>query len=285
MTEQTEEKKDTPIYSLSPVEFKRFFDQQDLNDIEYTIKCYRVSRKKGHTYKTWLKDFVDVCPTEQEIAEEYGGGNFWLVSWDNDGQKVERSMWIDEIWSKRLDENKKVEGGRPADPQPRIDPLEYMSKILNDVLKPMMLVVGNNNQPAPTGGDASIKFIERLTESMAKSLGKLQSAVIDQQLEKIEHKPAAPAEVPEDRISFIREILDVAKEFGNQLINANPVKSKIYEAAIKSDERFKEIEKDPDLFDALYTEAVNDPDIGKEKADKLFKKLGFEIGDGSGERE
>ena len=279
MSEETE-KTETPIYHLDNDEFHRYFARAAAENEEFEIKCYRVTRKGNKTYKTWLQDFIDECPSEQELAELYGGGRFWLVAWDNKNRKLEKTVWIDELWTRKLIDSRRVEPGPPQSPQEaRPDPLEQLGKVMA-ILKPFMNG-GQPAQPQPNQmADMAVRMMEGMTESMANSLGRIQTAVIDKQLEKLDGPPAAsqePAETMSDKMGFIKEIIDLAKEFGGQLLNANGIKGKVMEQAIKSDERFAKIQEDPALYDALYTEAVNDPAIGKDKADALFQKLGFAV--------
>lgn len=280
MAENTDN--DKPIYHLEDGEFHRYFQRAAAANEDFEIKCYRVTRKGSKTYKTWLQDFIDECPTEQEIAEKYGGGRYWFVAWDDKNKKLEKTMWIDELWTRKLMESQRVEPGPPQSIQDmRPDPLEYMGKVL-DILKPMLNNNGNGKLQPDAMADMAVKMMNGLTDSMASSLGRIQTAVIDKQLEKLDAPPPAAQREPEtteDKMSFIREILELAKEFGGSILNANGLKGKFMKKMITEDERYQKMQEDPALYDALYTEACNDPEIGKDKTDALFQKLGFDVGE------
>lgn len=284
----SEEVKQPPIDHLDDGEFHRYFQQKANDNEDFEIKCYRVTRKGNKTYKTWLEDFIDECPTEQDLAEKYGGGRYWLVAWDAKNRKLEKTVWIDELWTRKLMESQRVQPGPPKSiEETRPDPMEYMGKMFA-MMKPFIeMATKGNSTPQPNQmSEMAVRMMEGMTDAMMNSLGRVQTAVIDKQLAKLDAPPPEPQREPEkspaDIMAFIREIIDLAKEYGGQLLAANGVKGKIMESVIKSDERFTQIAEDPQLYDALYTEAVKDPEIGKEKADALFKKLGFSIGQTEG---
>lgn len=285
MTEDNNEKKGT-ITQPDDNEFYRFFNQKVSANEEFVIQFYRVDRKGNKTYKKWLEDFCDTLPNRQEIAEEYGGGHFWMVAWDDKGNKLEKNLWIDEIWTRRLIESKRVEPGPPKsiEDYKAPDPIEMMKNMFG-MMKPILEASAkSNNQPAQMV-DMMPKLMEGMTEAMMKSLGRVQTAVINKQLESLNapsQEPKVKEETIGEKMQYVKEIIEIAKEFGDKLLTANGAKGKMMEKFIKSDKRFSEIAEDPQLYDALYTAAVEDPDIGKSKADALFKKLGFEIGETAG---
>jgi hypothetical protein len=284
MTDESGQGENKPtIKTVNEKEFADFFDRLEGQDEGWEIKLYRRHRKGTKAYTTFLRKYVDELPEEEDIGKEFGGGQFLLVHYTGGGNRIEKCIWIDELWTKRLEESRRVNPGPPQPPADflnKSDPLEYFSRMVNDMLKPMLSVMQMQQAPQSSENQFSMvqHMFESMTESMAASLGKVQSAIIDKQLERIEAPPAERPESDKDKMGFIREILEIAKEFGGALLGANGVKRRIMEQAIKQDERFKQLQEDPDLFDALYTEAVSDPDIGREKANKLFSKLGFEVG-------
>lgn len=277
---ETETPNEKPIYHLADNEFYQFFARQVSKNESFVIKCYRVSRQKNKTYKTWLEDFFDEIPEEEDLAKNYGGGQYWLVGYDDNNRKLEKTIWIDEIWTKRLDESRRIPEGRPAAPGERNDPFEFFSKVMDSFVKPMMQLQNQNNNNSRNSvdnmGENMGKVYEKIAIGMASGLSKIQSAVIDKQLNKMDEPAQLPHEPVSEKMAFVRELIGVAKEFGDKLLNANGMKEQLYKAVIEDDERFQKAKEDPDIYDALYTEAVNDPEIGKEKADKLFRKLGFE---------
>lgn len=285
MTDETKQK-ESPIDHLDDNEFYRYFAQKANDNEDFEIKCYRVTRKGNKTYKTWLKDFIDECPTEQELADEYGGGRYWLVAWDSKNKKLEKTIWIDELWTRKLMDRQRVDPGPPKSiDEVRPDPMQYITKMI-ELLKPVLSMAGNGNNMQPNQMlDMMPKLMEGMTTSMIGSLGRMQTALINKSIKNLNEPAATPSQEPDttsDKMSMIKEILELAKEFGGSLLNANGMKGKIMQNFIKSDERFSQITEDPQLYDALYTEAVNDPEIGKSKADALFKKLGFDIGQAEG---
>lgn len=284
MNEESGQPGKPTIHTASEKEFADYFERLEGENESWEIKLYRRHRKGKKAYTTFLRKYQDELPEEEDIGAEFGGGQFLLVHYPGGGNRLEKSIWIDELWTKRLDENRRVTAGPPQPPAEffqKNDPLEYFSRMVNDMLKPMLSVMQMQQPPANNqtqNFDMVSRMFESMTESMAASLGKVQTAIIDKQLQKLDAPEPERHETEGERMSFIREVLEIAKEFGGQLLGANGIKGRLMEQVIKSDDRFKQLQDDPDLYDALYTEAVNDPEIGKDKADKLFRKLGFEVG-------
>lgn len=280
-----DENRGPTIKHVDDCEFQRYFDRLEGSEEGYEIKLYRRIRSgKSKVITTYLKKYVDELPDEDTIGNEFGGGHYMLLHYQENGNRLEKTIWIDEIFTKRLEEKNRVSGMPPNIEllQPRIEPLEYFSKIVNDMLKPMVEMFTQNQNQGPQiqtqdPSGLAVRMMERMTESMAASLAKVQERVIDRQLERFDEPRDKPEQMT-DKMAFIKEILGFAKQFGESLINANGTKEKLMKAAIAGSDEFKTIANDPDMFDALYTEAVNDPEIGRDKANKLFEKLGFEIG-------
>lgn len=275
MNELPEEQPEKDVIISPDGDFKKFFEKKfDTFEEEYTIKLYRISKAmKGRTYKTYLKKFVCHVPDEDEIGEEFGGGHFWCVSNDLPGKiAVEKSIWIDEIFTKRIESKNMVNHGYPREPSPMEppppvqDPLESMGKLLK-MIAPILQAGGKSNE-----GPGVATMMEGMADAFTKGMTKIQGALIDKQLDKMD-EPAP--ENDQEKLSTVREIVGLIREFGGPILNSSGIKQSIMKTAIKSDENFQKVKDDPDLIDAIYTMACEDPEIGQDKIDKVFEKLGF----------
>lgn len=284
MTENSgqEERAKPTIKHVDDNEFKEYFDRLEGIEEGYEIKLYRRIRSGKKVISTYLRTYVDELPNEEMIGNQYGGGQFMLLHYLEGNNRLEKTIWIDEIFTKKLEEEKRVSGYAPnRESAPRIDPLEYFGRIVNDMLKPMISIFQTQTQQQPqsiaTQADVAVKMMERMTESMASSLAKVQEKVIDRQLERFDTQPERPDSVS-DKMAMIKDVLDMAKTFGEKLLSAKGAKESLYKKMVMESDEFQAIKEDPNMFDAIYTEMTNDPQIGREQADKLFSKLGFEIG-------
>lgn len=284
---QNGEKSTKPIYSLEEKAFKEYFQKLEADDQDYEISCYRVSRKGNKTYKTWLRSYENEIPETQEIAETYGGGCFWMVAYDTENKKLERTIWIDELWTRKLEQSRRVEPGPPAAPfQGTADSLEYFKTIVQDIVKPMMQAVqGSNNNQKPNQPDEVMNImtgvLETMTVGFANNMNRIQQTMLTKQLEKIETpmpeiKRDTTAEMG-DKIRLIKEVLQWVKDWGSTFFKMSGEDENKIKNIIFKDERFKKLQDEPSLLDLLYTEACSNPEIGKDIADKLFSKLGFDL--------
>lgn len=280
-----EETEKTPaVASLAEREFERYFEDLANDDFDFDLKLYRVVRNVKKTKKTYLRKYVNELPDEEQIGEEFGGGQFWLAHNGEDGTLFEKTIHIDEIFTQRLAKRRYGEQAPPQAAQG--EPLQYVSKIINDMLVPMLGIMKGNQAPAPQQSNQpdmmanmAVKMIEGMTESLANGLTRIQSSIIDKQLNQIEGGEKPMPAVEESKNPIVREILDLVKEYGPKLLKAKGIKAKVYQELIQEDERVQKVKEEPGLSDIIYTAAVNDPEIGPDKARKLFEKAGFDFED------
>lgn len=289
----TENSRDRKIVSMSEREFFDFFAGLDNEEIDYKIKCYRVSKEGNKQYKKYLRSYIGQVPDEDEIGDEYGGGHFWLCSLAPDGRTLERHLWVDDIWTNKLNEKNRSRM-HAAVPLGQVgpDPIEYFKTVMVDIVKPIIDLQNKTGVKSDSNNsvDAFGKIMDGITEGMVKNLNRIQASVVTRALENMNNsQPAAGAmdadassgENTSDRLKQVQEIvqgaLEFAKQFGKNFLNAEGPKKTLFEKIIQNDEGFKKAQADPAIASAIYQAACDDPDIGRKSADALFTKLGFEI--------
>jgi hypothetical protein len=267
-------KRDRELAEHNP-DYYRLFKSQfgSEGDRDYEIKLYRREyTTRGKQPKKFLKRYINYVPLEEEIGEEYGGGTFWLVGWDEDGNEDGTYLHIDESYTAAY--KKRMAAEQYQGPQQQADPLTYTSKIMTDIVRPMLEMAGagkNNNN------GSSMKMIEGIAESFSKGLIKMQSAMIQQKLEHIQEMNKKPAPIKPDEHAWLKDVLEFAKPFVGSFLTAKGKPAEWMKNLLVNDERFQKIQEDDLLFKALYTMGCQDQEIGPEKMDSLFKKAGFEI--------
>lgn len=262
-------------------DFYRFFRNTFADVHEYEIKLYRCEQSANKRIKkSYLCSYYNEIPRESEIGETFGGGDFWAVSND----PVDRSndisvyIYIDHLFTRRLRKREEQEFFRP---QQQADPLEHITKIIQ-AIKPILELTGHAGQNQAA---AMPIYIEKMTETFLNGLGKMQMAMIDRKLESIDDQrdaaanAAAEAAQTQTAMSWIKEVLNFAKPFLNSFLSAQGPAKNIMRNILTQDDRFKKIAEDDQLFSLLYSQGALDPEIGKEKMDKLFKDCGFDTPD------
>lgn len=259
-------------------DFKEFFEEKFINYADdVTIKLYRVSKVRGHTFKTYLRKYINVIPDEDEIGSEFGGGQYWAISNDLEGQVVDRLIFIDELFTERLNAekakqnfNQMPQAQLPAQVPHQIqyDPFKSFKTILEAVTPIVAAMSKGAARPAdPQGGT-----LDGITEAFTNSMSKIQEFLIDKQLEKLE---GGREPVTNDNNSIVSEVLQIIRQWGPHLIKANGKKAEALKSIVTDDARFQQLQDDPDVIDAIYTMGSQDPEIGQEKMDRIFEKLGF----------
>ena len=269
------EHKDKPRHEIiSPDgDFQKFFfDAFNMYEEDYTVKLYRVQRKGNKTYKTYLRKYENDVPDEDDVGNQFGGGHFWAVSNDLEGKTVCKDLWIDHTFTDNLLKKNVITPhlAPGASPPVPADPFDQFSKLAIIIKDLGALNNGNGNSQAGMG-----TMIEGIADAFTKGMGKIQNALIDKQLEKLEAPVPEPVSTEPSTKEVILDVVDTIKDFMGPILRANDAKAKKYSESIKQSDKFKQVQENPELYDAIYTEACNDPDIGQDKIDKIFHKLGF----------
>ena len=272
-------------------DYYRFFEENLINqDADFEIKLYRVVKRGTKRTKFYLRTYTNMIPTEEEIGREYGGGVYFAVSpTENDEEEKEilsKVIYIDESFDtlkaqrdqeaerERLQQERLLYG--PPQPQ-QINPFESISAIMSGVIEPVLKIAMNGKQAAATSNNTGAeKMIEGMTGLFINSMKKINDTMINSQLERIEDLKDR-AEPDDGKAQITKQILGVISQFAEGFLNANGAKEKLIRQAILEDPQFQQVQQDPDLLDTIYNEGCEDPQIGTEKMNQLFTKLGIQI--------
>lgn len=257
-------------------------------DTDFELKLYRCEVSGRKIKRTFLKRFVNEWPQEESIGTEFGAGHYDIRGvHPMEPEKLHsKEIHIDEIWNKikreRDRENFEAMNGPSMRqvPQPQ-DPIETFSKVLG-TLEPLLKVLGGTSQAQnPVAQLPSIMegFQKMFVDSM-KSMNKMQmeslSEIQEKQKQLMNTEPAA--EEPQTMTDHLKiGILETIKAAADRFLNAGGFEEKFMKKAIKESDEYQALVNDEQTLSEVYTEAIIDPEIGKEKIDKLFKKLGIEV--------
>lgn len=235
-----------------------FYDFTD--NLDYEIKLYRVVGVKRT--KKYLRKYESEIPDEEMIGNMYGGGKFAIMGVHPTNGKLHTKYFdIDEIF----DRHAARLGGRTSSQldlnSPISSPISQL-KELSEIMK--NLGAGPAAQP--------LKMMEGITEMFTNGLKKIQNVVIDQQIDRMKQQPEN-----ENEKSDLSSILELINTFGNKFLEARGPQENLYKQVIKSDPKFQEVSEDDDLIVELYETCCQDPEIGKDKINKIMEKLGIEV--------
>jgi len=288
MFEKSEDKKDAidrekrkrELIETNPDYYRLFKSEFNDPEMDFEIKLYRREYiGRGKQPKKFLKRYVNYVPTEEEIGEEFGGGTFWLLAWNENGEEDCSYLTLDERFTKRLQQKEQAAQMLQAPAQQ--NPLEYTSSIMKDIIRPMMEMVGKGGS---RNGDSS-KMVENIAESFSRGLMRMQQAMVTQKLEHLKEMEKKPVPPKPDQYAWVKDVLQFAKPFVDGFINAKGKSADWMKKILMNDPRFQQIKDDDVLFKLLYTLGCEDNDIGPDKMNELFEKAGFEVPEDEPEQE
>lgn len=280
MTDE-KEKKEAEYKEKIPIDYYNFYKQQYADCEEFEIRLYRVKRKPNNrSQKTFLKRYYDEIPVEEDIAAEFGSGQFQCQSMDPvTGDFHGRDLHIDEIFDKIKEAKTVVNTGMPPG---MANPMEYMEGIIKGVITPIMTLVNQrgNGRPEKSKNDDSLDMVNKLMSSVMNSfttgLNKMQTTMIDQQIANVKKITGGKDSPGDPQAEMVNGVLSVIKELGTVFINSRGKVQDAMRNSIMNNPNVQDLMENPDDLDMVYSAGCNDAEIGKDKMDKLFQGLKIE---------
>lgn len=270
--EATEAERQRELEENNP-EFYRLFKTDILkSEGETEMKLYRVIRRGKKRIKEFVSEYHCEVPSETQIGENFGGGLFWAIGWDEDDNKYMTYIRISEHYTK-LKEKREREQAMMV-PQQQKDPLESITAYMA-AMKPIMELFKGNNKNQ--GSSDVERVLNTVIESYSKGMVKLQQAFVTEKLEHIKELNKKPRVIPPEKLNWVKEVLQFAKPFINNFLSSNGKIQEMLKKSLLDNTSFQKIKDDDMLFKLLYTYMCQDGEIGEEKANQLFEKAGFEI--------
>ena len=268
-------------------DFEAYFNAE-FADVDIELKLYRVEPSGKKLKKTFIERFFDI-PSEETIGAKYGGGHFQLKSiHPMTGEDHSREVYIDDLWNKvkRERERKEFEnehgGGAPVHLMPGAPgpiPWDKVLSTFEKVAPTLKTIFGGRAESPIDATNSMVAGMQKIMLSGVESINKMQLNAHKEIQE--QKREALDMESTKDE-SVASEVISMIKSFGEKYLEAKGPQSKAMETYIKNDPRFADMMEDDLELSAVYTAAINDSEIGKEKIDKLFNKLNIEVpADGS----
>ena len=269
-------------------DFEAYFNAE-FADVDIELKLYRCEPSGKKIRKTFIERFFDI-PSEESIGTKYGGGHYQLKSiHPMTGEDHAKEVYIDELWTavKRKRERQEFElqngAGAPVQMQAPGVSWEKVIAAAKDLAPTLKTIFGGRGDSPIDASTSMMEGMQKIMLSGVESINKMQLNAhkeIQEQKKEIMNMESGK----DDTIAS--EVVGMIKSFGEKFIDAKGPQSKMMEQMLRSDPRFGEVIENEDELSAVYTAAINDPDIGKEKTDKLFSKLNIEVpADGAPEQQ
>lgn len=276
----------------SPFEVKSF-----LSDLsggsetgDYSVILYRiapVNGKPGKRSRFFVYQWENECPTQNEIGEEYGSGNYSIfVVWfdsKNVRHQKHRVVNIDSHFDKIKAEKDKAK----EKPAAAADGVTgggaimqgiFMMKALTEAIKPLFESFRGSPAaaaPAAAAPDVIAKNIENMMELQNKAMMKNFEMGFDMQRKFVENMGTVQAgnENSDDDDGMMERLLNIVEKF-LPLLRSLPEKSigQVVETA-KQDEQLKAILADPAQTRIFYQKLVEKH--GEKEAAEIAGKFGI----------
>lgn len=252
------------------LDFETFFSDKFF-ETDFTIKLYRKVGEGVKRRSSFLREYHNETPSEVEIGNEFGSGEFILMGVHPKLKKLfSKTLWIDEIYDAM-----KVKPEPAAIPQAQqqnslADGVELVGKVMT-IITPLL-----NQTPQNTGADP-MNMMKGITGIFTDGLKQMQGAMIRNSIDNM--KLVTKPEQSEEADGLRKGILDVIKQFGDHFLGASGKKEELMKSMINEDERFQALKENEDLLNEVYSECCDNPEIGKSKIDGVMEKLGVNIPD------
>jgi hypothetical protein len=255
---------------------------------DYTVMLYRlavISGRPGKRTRFFVYQWENECPTQKEIGEEYGSGNYYLyVVWlDSKGIRHQKSVTvnIDSHYDKLKEEKEKAKE-KPQTPSEGINGGNaimqgiFMMKALTEAIKPLFESFRGTSAPAavPAAPDVLAKNIENMMEMQNKAMMKNFEMGFDMQKKMMENMGNNQSNDGDDEENGMMErLLNIVEKF-MPLLRSLPEKSigQVVETA-KQDEQLKAILADPAQTRIFYSKLVEKH--GEKEAAEIAGKFGI----------
>lgn len=265
-----------------PLDYYSFFMAR-YNEYEtYEVKLYRRERRgNGRVLRSFVGRYYDHPPQEEEIAEEHGTGDFTAQSVDPvTGEFYSRDITIDKgLQHLHKPRNQEVHHGPYQGGPPQADPMSYMKDIMGSIVTPLLTILtkSNGNQNNATGNLKMVTdMMDGLMSNFTSGIKKMQSTMIDSTIDNVKKIKAPTNPPPEDTGGEWSWILDIVKAVGAKMFDSEGKLTEKAQTMVKGNPLFSQALEDQEQLDSLYFTMATDPEIGKAKADAMFKGVGVE---------
>lgn len=251
------------------IEFQSFYESLAPNSSK--IYLYRVINSKT----TYLAKY-DILPDIDEIANDFGGGNYQIALKYKDPKEMiwktkTQSLSVDESFSKRL-------GSSPAGQQDQFDTfigrsfgmVEKMISVLSPLIRPQIATTANEQQVALMNKMMSENFKtqQNLLKEYAMQV-KQDTHVVDDE----EYDDDDEEQPPEEKGSPMETIINGLIEKYLPALLGDGVQSKVVANMITGSQEFQDISSDQSKANLLVQYMIKQ--IGEEKTNLVLKKLGL----------
>ena len=275
----------------SPFEVKSFLSDlsggSDTGD--YSVIVYRIvsnSNKPGKRSRYFVYQWENECPTQNEIGENYGSGNYdiFVIWFDNKNVRhhKHRVVNIDSHFDKIKAEKDKREKPAAIPPpdnsggQSAIMQGVFMVKALTEAIKP--LFDSFRGSPAAAAAvspppDLIAKNLENMMDIQNKAMMKNFEMGFDMQRKFVENMGSNSNDTDTEDDGVMERLLNVVEKF-MPLLRSLPEKSvgQVVETA-KQDEQLKNILADPAQTKIFYQKLV--AKHGEKEAAEIAGKFGI----------
>ncbi len=229
-------------------------------DDEYEIRLYSLSRAINHKLtRKWCMTFYNEIPDEGYIAKTFGGGDYIMLGRNSKLEKINCSVSINDYWNTQ----------NPTEPHNNNAQMDGINLGINIAERMLSLANGNQqNIPAVSARE------EKLHDTYNRQIQKLGTALTEEKINNSSKEVQSPIQT-----SWIKDLISELKPYIPLILNAKeggPVEKKVKKAIIEDDKMQAAI-NDVESLNIAYTLGCEDPEIGKEKMDKLFTKMGFDV--------
>ena len=272
----------------APKSYKDFFAQHiaETNEGDYKITVYipnGTGRQKGNMI--YVDTYFNEIPDLKELGLLCGAVTLKFYGHRlSTNEKHYHTEHLHESWNQKKALHDKAiaeqTGGYMAggNAMSSMKDLMYMLKELKDI-------TGGNSQE-----DVYKSAMKSILDANAQILQDTLKTTNQIKLAALKKPAPEPEPVPakdEDKIDWgpaIAEGISVVKQWGDQFLNAGPLKQYVMKQKMKTNpevQAFKEaVQSDNEMLQALYDAALRDPDIGETKINKLMAAVGIEVDNG-----
>lgn len=261
----------------------------------FEMKLNRLIRKPGQkkVTRSFLRRYIDEIPLEEDIGKEYGGepgkNNYELYYYSvKERRPYTKTITIDESYGPGRVEREKQAAqespvGYPAPvPAHQADPVSMMTVIMKEMVKPMLDVLvkpiaQQQAQPQQAMPDFG-KAMEGVVNTMAKGVASIGTAMASKKVDEINQQfTPQPAATSPEEIKWAKEIFGLVKTFGQKFLENKEMNGDSLKGMMQTFMGVEPSAIPEQSMSLVYSLGCNDPDVGKEKMDRIFQKANFEV--------
>jgi len=239
-------------------------------DMDFEIKVYSiVSHGRGKKVKEYQKKYVNELIDEETIANDLGGGHYWLIGQDADGNIIDGPVHIAQRRSKIADNHPMAQNSMGN----MMEQFQMMSAMMQQMMTPFMEAMKNF---AGMQNQSPDKALSKYTESMIGTVNKITQYAVQQNMSTIRNanKPAPQSA----NYEWVKPLFDYIKPIADKVVEGLPFMAKINAAPmLEKKEELERVKNDEQALNLLYSYGYHDPEFGPEKMKKLFKYLDIDV--------